>query len=154
MKKKRFPFASKKTTTSVFTLFFFLVLPKQQQQLCLLVLFWYRPKWKKKFSLLLRFIKRHKKSNSNFLHLFVLFFASLNDDNWWQVGGWYGIPNLVMTWWLWWVEVTKLSKCWWRHIEMVPTGIEKKSLLWKKNYNNFSKIRVNWWTKYYISPQI
>ena len=57
-----------------------------------------------------------KNRNSNFLYLFVLFFASPNDDNWRQMGRWYGIPNLVMTWWLRWVVVTKLSKCWWRHI--------------------------------------
>ena len=72
---------------------------------------------KKQVSLLLAF--EQKKSISNFLCCLFLF-ASPNDDNWWQVGRWYGIPNLVMTWWLRWVVVTKVSKCWWRHIEMVP----------------------------------
>ena len=69
------------------------------------------PEIKKNVSLFLQ-------KNNNFLYLFV-FFSSHNDDNWWQVGRWYGIPNLVITWWLRWV-VTKLLKCWWRHIEMVP----------------------------------
>ena len=101
MKKKRFPFASK----------------KQQLLSLLFVLFWFRPKWKKQVSLLLGF-EQKKASATFFVCLFL--FASPNDDNWWQVGRWYGIPNLVMTWWLRWVVVTKVSKCWWRHIEMVP----------------------------------
>ena len=66
-----------------------------------------------------------EKSNSNFLYLFLLFFCFPNDDKWWQVGRWCGIINLVLTWWLGWVVVTKWSKCWWCHIEMVPK-------LWKK----------------------
>ena len=88
--------------------------------------------WKKNVSLL------PEKNNNFFLYLFnpfflfcfcqkktfficfFFFFCFHSDDNWWQVGRWYGIPNLVMTWWLGWVVVTKWSKCWWRHTEMVP----------------------------------
>ena len=68
--------------------------------------------------LLLGFKQRKKRQQ---LSLFVssFFFCFPSDDNWWQVGRWYGIPNLVMTWWLGWVVVTKWSKCWWRHIEMI-----------------------------------
>ena len=69
------------------------------------------------------FCFRQKKTSATALSLFVscfFFFWFPSDDNWWQVGRWYGIPNLVMTWWLRWVVVTKLSKCSWRHIEMVP----------------------------------
>ena len=62
------------------------------------------------------------KEKSKQLSLFVssVCFCFPSDDNWWQVGMWYGITNLVLTWWLGWVVVTKCSKCWWRHIEMVP----------------------------------
>ena len=76
--------------------------------LYLFVLFWFRPKWKKQVSLLLGF--KQKKSNSNFLFLFVLCFAFPNDKNWWQVGRRYGIPNLVMGLWLRWVAVTKYCR--------------------------------------------
>ena len=101
--KKTFPFCFKKTTTSFFTFCPFLVSPKMK---------------KTSFPFAL-----NKKKACQQLSLFVCsFFASPNDDNWWQVGRWYGIPNLVMTWWLRWVVVTKLSKCWWHHIEMVPKG--------------------------------
>ena len=71
-----------------------------------------------------------EKSNNNFFYLFLLFFFCFpNDDNWWQVGRWYGITNLVMTWWLGWVVVTKWSKCWWHHIGMVPYSSFEKILL-------------------------
>ena len=100
--KKTFPFCFKKTTTSFFTFCSFLVSPKM-----------------KKTSFPFAWLWTKKKQQQ--LSLFVCsFFASPNDDNWWYVGRWYGIPNLVMTWWLKWVVVTKVSKCWWRHIEMVP----------------------------------
>ena len=100
--KKRFPFASKKTTTSFFTFCSFLVSPKMKKTSFPFAWLWTK--------------KKHQQ-----LSLFVCsFFASPNDDNWWQVSRWYGIPNLVMTWWRRWVVVTKVSKCWWRHIEMVP----------------------------------
>ena len=98
-------FCLKKTTTSFFTYltrFSFFVFVR-----------------KKQVSLLLGFKQRKKRQQ---LSLFVssLFFCFPRDDNWWQVGRWHGIPNLVMTWWLGWVVVTKWSKCWWHHIEMVP----------------------------------
>ena len=105
-----FPFCLKKTTTSFFTYltrFSFFVFVR-----------------KKQVSLLLGFKQRKKRQQ---LSLFVssFFFCFPSDDNWWQVGRWYGIPNLVMTWWLGWVVVTKWSKCWWCHIEMVPFKIVK-----------------------------
>ena len=99
--KKMFPFCLKKTTTSFFTCltrFFFF----QKKQVCLLLGF------------------KQRKKQATFFICFFFFFCFPSDDNWWQVGRWYGIPNLVMTWWLGWVVVTKWSKCWWRHIEMVP----------------------------------
>ena len=108
--KKTFLFCLKKKTTSFvtcLTLFFFFVFVR-----------------KNKFTFCLALNK--EKSNSNFLYLFLLFFCFPNDDNWWQVGRWYGITNLVMTWWLGWVMVTKWSKCLWRHIEMVPWKANKK----------------------------
>ena len=96
--KKRFPFAWKKTTISFLT--------------CLTRFFFFVFVRKKQVSLLLGFKQ---------IYLFLLFFLCFpSDDNWWQVGRWYGIPNLVMTWWIGWVVVTKWSKWWWRHIEMVP----------------------------------
>ena len=103
--KKTFPFCLKKTTTSFFT--------------CLTRFFFFVFVRKKQVCLLLGFNQRKKQQQ---LSLFVssFFFASPNDDDWWQVGRWYGITNLVMTWWLGWVVVTKWSKWWWRHIEMVP----------------------------------
>ena len=83
MKKKRFPFASKKQ--QLFSL------------LICLFFFGFAQNEKKKISLLLGFIKRKKKVKETFFLCLFFFFASLNDDNWWQVGRWYGIPNLVMT---------------------------------------------------------
>ena len=107
----------KKTTTSFFTcqltrFFFFVFVRKKKFVFCLAL---------------------HKeKRNSNFFYLF--FFPPPNYDNWWQVGRWYGITNLVMTWWLRWVVVTKCSKCCWRHIEMVPKKLTK---------NIFSAIQIS-----------
>ena len=79
---------------------------------------------KKQVFLLLGF-KQRKKQQQLSLFASSFFFCFRSDDNWWQMGRWYGIPNLVMTWWLGWVVITKWSKCWWRHIEMVP---EQKQL--------------------------
>ena len=101
--KKTFPFCLKKTTTSFFICFsFFLFYFRQKKKVCLLLGF-----------------KQRKTQQQIFLFV-SSFFCFPNYDNWWQVGRWYGITNLVMTWWLGWVAVTKCSKCCWRHIEMVP----------------------------------
>ena len=103
--KKRFPFAWKKQQLLfllVFRFFFFIFVRKKKFVFCLAL--------------------NKEKRNSNFFYLFLLFFFASNYDNWWQVGRWYGITNLVLTWWHGWVVVTKCSKCCWRHIEMVPKG--------------------------------
>ena len=99
---------------------------------------------KNKFAFCLALNK--EKSSSNFLYLFLLFFFFQNDDNWWQVGRWYGITNLVMTWWLGWVVVTKWSKCWWRHIEMVPNALPFLLFHWaeiQKGKDAFTKTYVH-----------
>ena len=102
--KKTFSFCLKKTTTSFFTCFsFFLFYFRQKKKVCLLLSF-----------------KQRKTQQQLFLFVSSFVFCFPNYDNWWQVGRWYVITNLVMTWWLGWVVVTKWLKCWWRHIEMVP----------------------------------
>ena len=100
---------------------------KPEKKLCFFVLFLSGSKWKKNVSLLLQ------KNNNFFLYLFVLLVSpKMKKTNFPLLGfikrrkKWYGIPNLVMTWWLRWVMVPKLSKCWWLHIEMVPKFISKK----------------------------
>ena len=71
--------------------------------------------------------KKNKRNNTFFICFFFFFFYFPSDDNWWQGGRWYGNTNLVMTWWLGWVVVTKWSKCWWLHIEMVPYNLLYKT---------------------------
>ena len=119
-------FCLKKTTTFFFTYLtsfsFFVFVRKKQVSLlpekkktsffnCLTRFFFFVFLRKKQVCLLLGFKQRKKQQQ---LSLFVssFFFFFQNDDNWWQVGRWHGITNLVMTWWLGWVVVTKWSKCW------------------------------------------
>ena len=93
-----FPFCLKKTTTSFFTyltLFSFFVFVRTKQ-----------------VSLVIGFKQRKKQQLSLFVSTFFLL------PQWWQLMT-GGITNLVMTWWLGWVVVTKWSKCWWR---MVPSS--------------------------------
>ena len=113
--KKNVSLLPQKTTTSFFTFFVFV----RKKQVCLLFGF-----------------KQRKKQQqlSSFVSSFFFYFPS--DDNWWQVGRWSGITNLVMTWWLGWV-VTKLSKWSWHHI-----------LKWFLRYT--SNINFSWIFLFYL----
>ena len=85
MQKKRFTFAWKNNN---FILYFVVFVRKKKFAFCLV-------------------LKKEKSNTATFFICFFFFFCFPNDDKWWQVGRWCGITNLVMTWWLGWVVVTK-----------------------------------------------